>query len=140
MEFVNKKQKKTIGINITSLVDVLFIILIFVLVSTTFLEQPALDIELPEAKTAGLQRVEELVVSISERGELYLNDEPIRKERLGQLLQIYIKKKRAEELPVILRADKRVNYGLVIEVMDIMRSAGVKRLVALTTPAKDIVP
>ena len=138
MEFVdNRKQKKTAGINITSLVDVLFIILIFVLVSTTFLEQPALNIELPEAKTAGLQRVEKLVVSISEKGQIYFNDTPIKKEDLGPKLQMYIKKE-GEELPVILKADKKVNYGLVINVMDIMRSVGISKLVALTTPSNDI--
>lgn len=138
MEFANnKKQEKAVGINITSLVDVLFIILIFILVSTTFLEQPALNIELPEAKTAGLQRVERLVVSISEKGQLYLNEVPIKKEDLGLKLQMYIEKE-GKDLPVILKADKKVNYGLVINVMDIMRSVGVKKLVALTTPSDDM--
>lgn len=137
MEFSNKKQKKAIGINITSLVDVLFIILIFVLVSTTFLEQPALNIELPEAKTAGLHRVEEVMVSISGDGLIYLNEQQIKKEKLGGLLRMCIKKE-GKELPVVLKADKSVNYGIVIEVMDIMRSVGVKKLIALTTPVHNI--
>lgn len=138
MEFTEQKQRRTIGINITSLVDVLFIILIFVLVSTTFLEQPALNIDLPEAKTAGLQRVKELVISISKNEEIYFNDKEINKKELRGALQKYIKKE-GENLPVVLKADKVVNYGLVIEVMDIMRTAGVKKLVALTTPIKETV-
>lgn len=131
MEFREKKTKESLGINITSLVDILFILLIFVLVSTTFLEQPALNIELPKAKSAGLENVQELTVSISKTGQIYLNNQPVDIKRLGTLLQVEIKKD--EKMPVVLRADKDVPYGLVIEVMDIMRGAGVKKLVALTS-------
>lgn len=131
MEFKEKKEKESLGINITSLVDILFILLIFVLVSTTFLEQPALNIELPKARSAGLENVQEIVVSISKSGQIYINNQLINKERLGYLLQIETKKD--EKTPVVLRADKDVPYGLVIEIMDIMRSVGVKRLIALTS-------
>lgn len=134
MEFREKKTKESLGINITSLVDILFILLIFVLVSTTFLEQPALNIELPKAKSAGLENVQELTVSISKTGQIYLNNQPVDIKRLGTLLQVEIKKD--EKMPVVLRADKDVPYGLVIEVMDIMRGVGVKKLVALTSYPK----
>lgn len=131
MEFKEKKEKESLGINITSLVDILFILLIFVLVSTTFLEQPALNIELPKAKSAGLENVRELVVSISKTGQIYLNNQPVSIKRLGYCLQVEMKKD--EKMPVVLRADKDVPYGLVIEIMDIMRGVGVKRLIALTS-------
>lgn len=131
MEFKEKKEKESLGINITSLVDILFILLIFVLVSTTFLEQPALNIELPKAKSAGLESVQELVVSISKAGQIYLNNQVVDIKGLGYLLGLEIKKD--EKIPVVLRADKDVPYGLVIEVMDIMRGVGVKKLVALTS-------
>lgn len=134
MEFKNKKGKESVGINITSLVDILFILIIFLLVSTTFLEQPALNIELPKAKSAGLENVQEVVVSVSKTGQVYLNNQPVDIKRLGTLLQVEIKKD--EKMPVVLRADKDVPYGLVIEVMDIMRGVGVKKLVALTSYPK----
>lgn len=134
MEFKNKKGKESVGINITSLVDILFILIIFLLVSTTFLEQPALNIELPKAKSAGLENVQEVVVSISKTGQVYLNNQPVDIKRLGTLLQVEIRKD--EKVPVVLRADKDVPYGLVIEVMDIMRGVGVKKLVALTSYPK----
>lgn len=132
MEFREKKGKESLGINITSLVDILFILLIFVLVSTTFLEQPALKIELPKAKSAGLENVQEIVVSISKGGEIYFKNKPVNKKELEYSLQLEIKKD--TQMPVVLRADKDVPYGLVIEVMDIMRGVGVKKLVALTSP------
>lgn len=136
MEFKEKKEKDSLGINITSLVDILFILIIFVLVSTTFLEQPALNIELPKARSAGLEDIQELVVVISKNGELFFNNQPIDKKKLEYLLQMELKKDK--QMPVVLRADKDVSYGLVIEVMDIMRSVGVKKLVALTSyPVED---
>lgn len=136
MDFSVKKQKKAIVINITSLVDVLFILLIFVLVSTTFLEQPALQIELPQAKSAALQRIEQVVITISDEGIIYFNEEPIKKSELFVLLQEQLR----EDLPVVLKADKKVHYGLVIEVMDVLHQVGVKKLVALTSPPGETVP
>lgn len=135
MEFSTKRTKKTIGLQITSLVDVLFIILIFVLVSTTFLEQPALDIELPEAKASNLYKVHELIISISQNGQIYINDIATGKQNLNKLLEQYLNENN-KDVSVVLKADKTVDYGLVIEVMDIMKSVGVKKLVALTTLPK----
>lgn len=131
MEFKERKERESLVINITSLVDVLFILLIFVLVSTTFLEQPALNIELPKARSAGLEDIQELVVSVSKDGKIFLNNRPINKKELEHLLQLELKKDK--NLPVVLRADKDVSYGLVIEIMDVMRGSGVKKLVALTS-------
>ena len=131
MEFRQQKQRSIININITSLVDVLFILLIFVLVSTTFLEQPALDIELPKAKSAGLERIQEMIVSISREGQIYFNNQAVNKIQLADLITQRLQKD--SQMPVILKADENVSYGLVIEIMDVMRDTGVKKLVALTS-------
>ena len=131
MEFRQQKQRSIININITSLVDVLFILLIFVLVSTTFLEQPALNIELPKAKSAGLERIQEMIVSISREGQIFFNNQAVNKIQLADLITQRLQKD--SQMPVILKADENVSYGLVIEIMDVMRDTGVKKLVALTS-------
>ena len=131
MEFRQQKPRNIININITSLVDVLFILLIFVLVSTTFLEQPALDIELPKAKSAGLERIQEMIVSISREGQIYFNNQAVNKIQLADLITQGLQKD--SQMPVVLKADENVSYGLVIEIMDVMRDTGVKKLVALTS-------
>jgi len=131
MEFRQQNQRSIININITSLVDVLFILLIFVLVSTTFLEQPALDIELPKAKSAGLERIQEMIVSISREGQIFFNNQAVNKIQLADLITQRLQKD--SQMPVILKADENVSYGLVIEIMDVMRDTGVKKLVALTS-------
>ena len=131
MEFRQQKPRNIININITSLVDVLFILLIFVLVSTTFLEQPALDIELPKAKSAGLERIQEMIVSISREGQIFFNNQAVNKIQLADLITQGLQKD--SQMPVVLKADENVSYGLVIEIMDVMRDTGVKKLVALTS-------
>lgn len=131
MEFRDQKSSNVININITSLVDVLFILLIFVLVSTTFLEQPALNIELPKAESAGLERIQEMIVSISRDGQIFFNSQPVNKKKLADLIRKGLQKD--NQMPVIFKADKNVPYGLVIEIMDVMRDTGVKKLVALTS-------
>jgi len=139
MDFGNKKQKEPVGINIASMVDILFIILIFVLVSTTFIEQPGLDIELPHAKSARMHYIKKLVLNISKTGKLFLNNNLVKKENLPVLLRRYIKQKKEKNFSVVLRADKEAKYGLVIEIMDIMHQAGVKKLVAQTNSLGDAV-
>ena len=109
----------------------LFILLIFVLVSTTFLEQPALNIELPKAKSAGLERIQEMIVSISREGQIFFNNQAVNKIQLADLITQRLQKD--SQMPVILKADENVSYGLVIEIMDVMRDTGVKKLVALTS-------
>lgn len=129
MDFGVKKRKKSIVINITSMVDVLLILLIFVLVTTTFIEQPALNIELPDAKSSTMNNVQELTVTLTKEGEIYLNDELIERD----MLNIALRNKVKSGLPVMLKADRKVEYGLVIEVMDILKGLGVDKLITLTS-------
>ena len=64
MQF-NPKKKRRVLINITSLIDVMFLLLIFFMVTSTFLDQPGMKLELPSAESAEVARVEKLVLYIS---------------------------------------------------------------------------
>lgn len=129
MEF-RKARKKSLILNITSLIDVLFLLLIFFLVSTTFLSQPAIKLELPEAKYSEVVRQESLVLYIDREGKLFLNDEPIEVQLLAEA--ITQKKSASDEQGVVIKADSRVSHGAVIEVMDILKGIGVKKLIVST--------
>ena len=63
MQFHEKKRRKVI-INITSLIDVLFLLLIFFMVSSTFVEQPGMKLELPESKSSSTEKIKELILEI----------------------------------------------------------------------------
>ena len=76
MQF-NEKPKRRVIINITSLIDVLFLLLIFFMVTSTFLEQPGMKLELPSAKSAEISQVEKLVLYIGPGGEIIFNDQTV---------------------------------------------------------------
>ncbi len=132
MEFRTGRRKRSLVLNITSLIDVMFILVLFFMVSTTFLSQPAIKLELPEAKYAEVARQTPLVVYVDPDGQIYLNDEPIAISLLGEEL----KRKLGDdaEKSVVLKADSRVTHGAVIRVLDVLKSSGVKKLTVATRP------
>ena len=131
MKFLdNKKGKATL--NITPLVDVLFILIIFFVVSSTFLEQPGIKLELPRAQSSSPQRVEKAVLTISASGELFIGGEQVNQQKLSQHLRDMLPQMTEKNL--IINADKEVNHGLVVEVMDIARRSGIQKLVISTKP------
>ena len=126
MQFKNKPRRK-ITINITSLIDVLFLLLIFLMVSSTFLEQPGIKLDLPEADSAVVVEQKEYILFVDKNKNVFLNDFPVQLDQLKDKLK--------ETLPnmkdgaLILKADQDVSHGLVVQVMDDIKQSGVKRLV-----------
>jgi biopolymer transport protein ExbD len=127
---ISDKPKRKVQINITSLIDVLFILLIFFMVTSTFLEQPGMKLELPKAKSANVEKVENLVIYIDSDLQVFLNDKPVAIDRLQTQLSELIKEN--EDPTLVLRADKSVPHGLVVTAMDIAKQVGFKRLVVAT--------
>ncbi len=121
-------------INITSLIDVMFLLLIFFMVSTTFVSQPAISLQLPSAQHSEAVRQTPIVVHIDERGGVYLNDEPVELALLEQALISRLAV--ATEKAVVLKADSRVSHGVVVHVLDTIKGAGVQKLVVATEPEK----
>jgi biopolymer transport protein ExbD len=117
---------------VTSLIDVLFLLLIFFMISTSFLATPAIKLELPKAKHADVVRQKPIVVYLDPEGAIFLNDEPVQTSLLEAALSD--KLTGAEEKAVVLKADSRVSHGRVVEVMDIVKGAGATRLVVSTKP------
>ncbi len=130
MNFSQIKKKSSGLLNITPLIDVLFILIIFFAVSSTFLEQPGIKLELPEAKKTDLQRIEKAVLIISKDEKLYFRNKETTLESLPALLRDAMEQ--STDKVLIIQADKDVHHGLVIKVMDIARQSGVKKLVVGT--------
>ena len=86
MQFKEKK-KKAHGINITSLIDVMFILLIFFMVSSSFVEQPGMKLELPTIKSKQVARIENLVIYISKDDQVYLQNQKVELETLGEAIK-----------------------------------------------------
>ncbi len=126
------RHKRSLVLNVTSLMDVMFLLLIFFMISTTFLSTPAIKLELPKASHADPVRQQAVVIYVGPQGSLYLNDEPIDLALLGAALGARLAQ--SEDKAVVLKADSRVSHGDVVRVMDIVKGAGARRLVVSTQP------
>ncbi len=127
MQFQVKPRRNKVLINITSLIDVLFLLLIFFMISSTFLEQPGIKLELPEAKSAVVTEQKDYVLFVDEEGHLYLNQDEVSLAGLEARLKEALPNMR--EGALILKADQDVSHGLVVRVMDIAKESGIKKLI-----------
>jgi len=127
------KRRRTAAINLTPLIDVLFLVVIFLVVTGRFVGEQALRLELPAAKYADLGTTADLSVSIDVDGSILLMGRPVSKAQLGPRLREFIR--REGDKPLRLRADTAVDYGLIIEVLDIAKQNGVRRF-AMSTALK----
>lgn len=129
MRFREKRLTKSI-INLTPMVDMLFLILLFFLVTSSFIEQPNIKLELPSTKYAATSKLEERTLTISQDGKLFFQNEPVeRKELVSVLKNAFLKQ---DDKTLVLRADKNVAYGVVVDIMDAAKGAGLRRIVAPT--------
>ena len=136
MQFRQKSRRRVI-INITSLIDVLFLLLIFFIVSSTFLEQPGMKLDLPQTSHTEAVRMEGYTLFVLTDGTLYLNEEEVSFDNLaGQLEAIA---PQLGDRGLILKADETVKYGLVVEVMDFVKQAGIEKLVVASTPKETVI-
>lgn len=117
-------------INIVPMIDVIFAILTFFIMSTLFLTRSeGLSVNLPSASTAQQQNNTQIVVSIDEEGELFLNREEIELDQLEDAVRQLIPAN--QESLVVLNADEEVNHGQVVAVMDRLRQVkGAKLAIA----------
>ncbi len=133
MQLLEKKRRK-VFINITSLIDVLFLLLIFFMVSSTFIEQPGMKLELPESESSTIEKIKELVLEIRQDGSIFLNESPV---ILDSLEKNFKKLLPALESPsLILKADKTVPHGTVVKVMDKAKISGLEKLIIATKTGK----
>jgi biopolymer transport protein ExbD len=137
VNFLPRRRRKP-EVIIVSLIDIFAILLIFVIVTTTFKsEQPAVTIKLPESKTAVVaERGDEaLKLSISEKEEIFLGAKKVALADLRGELDRLLALPRPPKLA--LAADRRAPVGMLISVLDVLKQAGVKgELAAFTEQAE----
>lgn len=133
MRFYHRKPRKLL-INITSLIDVLFLLLIFFMVSSTFIEQPGMDLQLPESETSTLREIKDLVLQMQPDDVMFLNSKQVNWENLKAFLEEEFQQN--TEAALILQADKDVKHGNVVRVMDIAQQVGITKLIIATSDKK----
>lgn len=127
--------KKKSSINIIPMIDVIFFLLVFFMLFTTFRTTPhGIDLQLPKAVTVTEQENKNMVVDISEKGEIYFDGKKISLNELNSIAEN--KYKSNNEIVVIINADREVKYKNIISVMDSLRQAGIYKL-ALAAEKKE---
>ena len=131
MNFAVRKRRAP-SIIIVSLVDILTILLIFFVVSTTFKkDQPEVQINLPESKTAtkAPAELEHAIVTVDETDAVKLDGQSIEVNELESAVRNLSPTKKAS---LALQADKKASFGTIVKVMDALKLAGVRNLPAFT--------
>jgi biopolymer transport protein ExbD len=130
------RKRRAPSIIIVSLVDILTILLIFFVVSTTFKrDQPEVQINLPDSKTStkASSDQEHAVVSVNENDEVRLDGQVVGVDELEAAVRNLPATRRSA---LALQADKKSSFGTIIKVMDALKLAGVKNLPAFTREGK----
>ncbi len=130
MKIKRKFLKKSILVDTTPMTDIVFLLLIFFMLSSSFLIEPGIKLKLPKTQTAEIQAEKKLTVSINRNSKIFLNDREIKLEELEDELRVQLALEK--ERLLIIRADKEVSHGLVVDIMDIAKLAGADKLAIAT--------
>ncbi len=122
--------KRKPAINITPLIDVMFLLLIFFMVSSTFKEYTGMDITLPKASQSSAQNASMHEIVVDREGNYYLKGAPKQPDQLRTELAALLKDNL--DSTIVLRADTEADFGQVLRAMDIAREVGGDRLIIPT--------
>ncbi len=120
-----RRRLKTMAVaDLVPMIDVVFQLVIFFMVSSTFVLTPGIDLNLPESATAEKLVMTKLVVSVFSEEEIYLNKEQYSLAELSGALSDYEADEETEVRSVVVEGDKNIPYQLLIQVLDVLRRNG----------------
>lgn len=119
-------------INVTPLVDVMLVLLIIFMVTAPMMMQ-GVEVNLPRTATKSIKSPEDpLILTVTKKGELFIEDHRLTLETIDTKLKSILKYRREKQ--VLLKADKDISYGFVIQVISRVKQAGVDKLGMITEP------
>lgn len=121
--FGSKRVSKKATLSLAPLLDMIFILLIFFVVTTTFSKMPGIAINPPDAETTDILPPNNLLIGITASGQLIINEKEHTLESLKE--SIHLKVEANPALSVVVMADESVQLKIVIQVMDICKSEGI---------------
>ena len=121
-----KSESGPTAMNITPLIDMVFILLIFFAVDASFVKEAGVEIERPSARSAVTQEQANIMIAVTENGEVWVD----RQRVSARSVRGHVERLHAEnpEGAVVILADEKSETGLVIEVLDQARLAGVENV------------
>ena len=111
-------------LDIAPLVDVIFQLLIFFMLSSSFTFQSGINVRLPKAVTSDIIQEENLIITVTSENIVYLNDRIVTIKELEQSLKKY----QHQDRPLLIKADRRASMGRVVDIWDLCRNLGLEKL------------
>ncbi len=136
MNFRHRK-KRNLEISITPMIDVVFLLLIFFMVTTTFNKNTALQITLPESGSKELAPRKLLVLSIDSTSQYYLNEQPLADNKLSTLTRSLASVFKDKEQTLVINADALAPYQAVVNALDIAGRVGFVQITFATQQATE---
>lgn len=125
MKFKNKREGIRSNVDMTPMIDIVFQLILFFLVSTTFATLPGIKLKLPQSHTAESTSLMGITITADDSGVLYFNDKEVSMAGLGdELLTFDTGTTKKEEFPVSLEADSEVTNGTIVKIFDVIRESG----------------
>lgn len=119
---------------IIPMIDIVFFLLVFFMLSTLHMvEQKTLPVQLPAAQVSQGDSKKQIAVTVTVNGQIYIEDEIVPLELLKERVKAELS--RQQDAFFVLRADRNVEYGRVVAVMDALKAVGVQRLSVATEAA-----
>jgi len=130
MRFKRDNREEDYSIQLIPLIDVVFFLLAFFMLSTTFVNvNRNLDIELPQSKAgAASEKPVVLEIELGADGKIRLNGEDVTLDAMETLVKQRVRAMRAGKRSVVIRADRKTSHGDVVKVMDICKRSGVTEI------------
>lgn len=132
MNFSSERRRPPVLLDLTPLIDVVFLLLIFFMVSTTFVQDAAgLKIDLPRSDNRdAIDAKQDVSIRVAADGGVFVDEAGVTLESLREHLAAAAKKN--PETMVVLEADQAVDHGRVVEVLDLARDLGLTRFAIAT--------
>lgn len=124
MKFKRHVELEKGQLDIAPLIDIVFQLLIFFMLTSSFIFQPGIKVNLPKAVTSEVIHEKNLIILITASNYIYLNDRIITMSELASRLRIAAK----ENKPLLIKADRRASLGKVVEVWDLCRDEGISQI------------
>jgi biopolymer transport protein ExbD len=119
---------------LTSLIDIVFLLLIYFLLTTNFMVDEGIQVKLPQASATSLQTEKEITIYVDSIGNVFMDNRAVPLNVLFTLVKGKLMEKTG--VPVVIKADKSVMLDKAVRVMDVVKAAGADRLVLATEREK----
>lgn len=129
---IRRRLKRTAVADMTPMIDIIFQLVIFFMISSVFNTAPGIDIKLPQGESAQTLEITPLTITVTESEEIFLNKNTVPIENLKDALRKYKESIDDKTNNVVLKGDQSISYGIFVEIMGILRATGFDQINIIT--------